>query len=327
MTDNSAAEKFALKSVWPGATQLLCHFHVAQAEWRWLTATKNHVGHDERRKVMSVFQEIMYADTLEKLEAAKEKLAQLTHSAYVQRIRNFLHTEEEWVLLFRSGLTTRGHNTNNFAEASIRILKDIVLCRTKAFNAAALVDFTASTWEEYFQKRILKFAYNRTASGHLLYHSLLKRMPEDASSMIKKTGNNVYEVPSTKNDSTCYEVITDVGSCTCPAGTQGAFCKHQALVHRTYGGIFPNAPTLSTHDRYNLGKLALGDKCPPLAFFSDLRDTSNDNSNNSTGSELQSLNDDPPQDVPPEPQSQEASLHQLPLPSAPQSNTEILVRE
>ncbi|XP_037501563.1 uncharacterized protein LOC119375459 [Rhipicephalus sanguineus] len=34
MTDNSRPEKDALRSVWPSAQQLLCHFHVLQAEWR-----------------------------------------------------------------------------------------------------------------------------------------------------------------------------------------------------------------------------------------------------------------------------------------------------
>lgn len=54
---------------------------------------------------------------------------------------------------------------------------------------------------------------------------------------------------------------------TCAVGWQGAFCKHQALVHHRHGGTFPNAPLLSAHDRHQLGLLALGDKCQPVAFF------------------------------------------------------------
>ncbi|GFT65358.1 SWIM-type domain-containing protein [Trichonephila clavipes] len=40
MSDDSSAEKGALAAVWPEAKQLLCHFHVAQAEWRWLFRTR-----------------------------------------------------------------------------------------------------------------------------------------------------------------------------------------------------------------------------------------------------------------------------------------------
>lgn len=45
------------------------------------------------------------------------------------------------------------------------------------------------------------------------------------------------------------------------------FCKHQALVQKTFGDSFANAPALTTQDRHNLVELALGDKCPPIAFF------------------------------------------------------------
>ncbi|EEC07368.1 hypothetical protein IscW_ISCW006555, partial [Ixodes scapularis] len=58
MTDNSSAEKAALRTTWPGATQILCHFHVAQAEWRWLTSKENGVDKKERRQLMSAFQEV-----------------------------------------------------------------------------------------------------------------------------------------------------------------------------------------------------------------------------------------------------------------------------
>lgn len=58
MTDNSTAEKSALLEIWPEAPQLLCHFHVAQAEWRWLTAAHNKVSNEQRRKLMSAFQKV-----------------------------------------------------------------------------------------------------------------------------------------------------------------------------------------------------------------------------------------------------------------------------
>lgn len=58
MTDNSSAEKAALQATWPEATQLLCHFHVAQAEWRWLHAAAHQVSRDERRDLMTAFQKV-----------------------------------------------------------------------------------------------------------------------------------------------------------------------------------------------------------------------------------------------------------------------------
>ncbi|KAL1471134.1 hypothetical protein MTO96_040086, partial [Rhipicephalus appendiculatus] len=243
MTDNSAAEKAALQQTWPTVRQLLCHFHVAQAEWRWLTASRNNIEKTQRRQLMSAFQQVMYADTEEKLEAARAQLLSQPHSAYVARAEAFLQRQEEWVLLFRSSVTTRGHNTNNFAEATIRVLKDIVLSRAEAFNVVALAG---------------------------------------AADSIKVLDGGLYAVPSATNSATYYEVSADVGACACPAGIQGAFCKHQALVHGKFGGLFPNAPALTTNDRYLLGQLALGDKCPPESFFTPFleaeatRDTQDD---------------------------------------------------
>ncbi|KAH7938036.1 hypothetical protein HPB49_019389 [Dermacentor silvarum] len=58
MTDNSRAEKDGLCDVWPSVTQLLCIFHVLQAEWRWLLAAHNKIAIDDRRHLMGSFQKV-----------------------------------------------------------------------------------------------------------------------------------------------------------------------------------------------------------------------------------------------------------------------------
>ncbi|KAH9366838.1 hypothetical protein HPB48_022772 [Haemaphysalis longicornis] len=163
MTDNSAAERAALEATWPEATRLLCHFHVAQAEWRWLQASRN---------------QIMYAASAADLEAAIEQLHDMNHKEYVQRVTTFLERKAD-----------------------------------------------------------------------------------------------KFEVPSGKLDEgTVYQVCMDLGICTCQSGQQGAFCKHQALVHHRHGGNFLNAPVVTSKDRHQLGLLALGDNCPDEDFFRDFRD-------------------------------------------------------
>ncbi|KAG0419677.1 hypothetical protein HPB47_003945 [Ixodes persulcatus] len=275
MTDNSSAEKAALQETWPTARHLLCHFHVAQAEWRWLTAAHNGVHKDQRRCLINLNGngqlQVMYADTQEKLEAATAQLRRQPHQAFVARVEAFLGRQEEWVLLYRANTTTRGHNTNNFSEATIRVLKDIVLSRAEAFNAVALVDAVAMVWEKYFESRILRHAHSRVASHQVVYKRLLSKMPQGAAESIQPLGDKLYAVPSATRHDVVYEVAADFGACSCPVGKQGAFCKHQALVHETFGGWFPNAPPLTTEDRHRLGKLALGDKCPPWEFFMPFR--------------------------------------------------------
>ena len=58
MTDDSAAMKRALAMVWPTTRQLLCHFHVCQAEWRWLTAKVNNIPSTERQELMKGFRKV-----------------------------------------------------------------------------------------------------------------------------------------------------------------------------------------------------------------------------------------------------------------------------
>ncbi|KAH8019635.1 hypothetical protein HPB51_020440 [Rhipicephalus microplus] len=169
----------------------------------------------------------MYADTAEKLEAATAELKALQHEAFVSRVLTFLRRQEEGVQLYHLDVLTRGHNTNNFAEATIRVLKDITLNRVEAFNAVALVDSVALVWEKYFESHILRHAYSRVPAHQLLCKRLLSRMPKDAA---------------------------------------------EAIQVKKYGGLFPNAPALSTDDRYQLGQLALGEKCPPRIFFEPLQE-------------------------------------------------------
>ncbi|XP_077512084.1 uncharacterized protein LOC144123039 [Amblyomma americanum] len=256
MSDSSRPEKDALRDVWPSAQQVLCHFHILQAEWRWITSSHHKVDKDDRRRFMAAFQKVLYSKTKEELEEAKAALRSLPHQDYVQRVDSLLKTEEEWVAMYRAGIVTRGQNTNNYSEASIRILKDIVLCRTKAYNAVALVEYITTAWEKYFETRILRHAHNRESAHRNSIDRLLDKIPDMATESIVQNHDEGYSVPNSAGTG-MYEVHADIGVCSCWAGSQGAFCKHQALVQRAFGVSFPNSPQLTPADCVQLGQLAL----------------------------------------------------------------------
>lgn len=121
-------------------------------------------------------------------------------------------------LFRRLGLITRGHNTNNYAEATIRLLKDEVLGRQKAYNVVAFVDLVATVWEGYFSRRPLKNAYNRVVAHQVFYEKLVERMPKSAAQSIRALGDGMYELPSAQGDGKIYDVCQDVGTCTCGSG-------------------------------------------------------------------------------------------------------------
>ena len=55
--------------------------------------------------------------------------------------------EEQWAIAYRSELSMRGKHTNNYSKASVRILKDRVFERTRAYNLVQLFQFLSTTLE------------------------------------------------------------------------------------------------------------------------------------------------------------------------------------
>nr|CAD7460800.1 unnamed protein product [Timema tahoe] len=92
--------------------------------------------------------------------------------------------DQEKLSATQSFNTTHGHNMNSFSEAAIRVLKDIVLCHTKALNLA---------------------------------------MPPGSSEKIEVLDEDMYLVPSGETGAPIYEVDSLVGWCICLVNKQGAF--------------------------------------------------------------------------------------------------------
>ena len=192
---------------------------------------------------------------------------------YVRRMENWLERQHEWAMFHRFDIINRANNTNNIAEASIRVLKDIVLGRATAYNAVAFVEFCVSVFEPYMVKRLLNVAYSRNPAGQLLYSELMQRCQAIDVNQVHELEDDVYSVPDSTGDDV-YKVYAKYGFCECPRGKQGAFCKHQALIHSIYGGMFPNMPPVNVFVRHTLAKVALGEnQCPSVQFFVDLRNS------------------------------------------------------
>lgn len=215
----------------------------------------------------------MYAKSTEELTEGVEFFnAKVTHQGYKKRVNDFLKRKEEWVSLFRDFLVMRGHHTNNYSEATIRILKDVILQRIKAYNLVALINYILTVWQNYMRSRILRVAYNRESKPVLVYEATLSKIDTELAAKITKVDDDTYMVPSATAKELMYEVNRSLGVCNCKAGCSGVFCKHQAPLHTVVGGCFPNAPPILSADRYQLGLLALGEKCPPPKFFLGLKE-------------------------------------------------------
>lgn len=180
---------------------------------------------------------------------------------------------DEWCLYKRMNLLTRGNNTNNYMEASIRIFKDVVLQRSKVFNACALVLFITDKFEMYHKLRLLEFANSRR-NKDLIYSKFLKRT-ERLCEFIQMNENQ-YKVNSETNPNVFHTVQTDIAFCDCPEGKSGSFCRHLCALEQKYSIIFKTSPRITKSERIELAKIALGTEDLPETFFSEVNDMTED---------------------------------------------------
>lgn len=220
----------------------------------------------------------MYSESEEDFKKAVEAIEKNAskHYNFLNRFQNNCKRSEQWVLYKRFDVTYRSHNTNNYAEATIRIFKEIILNRTKAYNVVALVDFIVTVAEEYFTLHILRHAHCRHSETDRLYNRLCSKMDSLDINKVRKIDGNTYELPSMTEENTYYSVNIENGVCSCKIGHTGSFCKHQAWVHKNIKEQLPNTPLVTLSEHHALGLLALGsEKCPKADFFLGLGENPN----------------------------------------------------
>ena len=84
-----------------------------------------------------------------------------------------------------------GNHTNNYAEAGIKILKELVFARIKAFNLLEMISFVVDVMELYYQRRLIHLANNRIDRFIGLQFCGIKSSSVPAES-IKQGKNNIF---------------------------------------------------------------------------------------------------------------------------------------
>lgn len=198
-----------------------------------------------------------------------------TNNQLLHHFNQLWSRRSEWCLSYRHDAITRGNDTNNYCEASIRIFKDVVLQRCKVFNACALVDFIANTFEEYHKRRLLEFSNSRRHKLEITYLKFSQKCRN--ISKICQLTETIFQVESESRD-TLYTVDTDISCCDCPSGRGGRFCKHLCIIEQNFHIMCSWSPRLLKSDRIKLAVLALGDNSTPENFFDDILEEEKGNS-------------------------------------------------
>ena len=204
LTDDSRAERQALNSAFPDATLVLCVFHVLQAFWRHVWDSKHGIAKNDRPHLFGLMTKMVYSETEEDLSIAWESIqkdpALKKYGGAASHMAKVYAAKESWAICYRKSLLVRGNHTNNYCEAAMRILKDKVFMRMKAFNIRHLVDFLTSKLEAYYEQRLIDYSNNRMANLlHSRYQQDIKYLNQDN---VLQINESTYEVPSASKDQT-----------------------------------------------------------------------------------------------------------------------------
>ena len=167
----------------------------------------------------------------------------------------------------------RGNQTNNYAEAGMRILKDLIFSRVKAYNLVQMFSFVTECLELYYTRKILSVAHNRYE-----HHISLRFQGIKCSGIAKghiqqlDEANSTYLVNSQTERGVKYLVDIKIGVCSCTAGQDGSPCSHQAAIVNHFHVASVNCiPTLSSTTRQQLAVIAVGSRAvQDLNFYSSL---------------------------------------------------------
>ncbi len=154
-----------------------------------------------------------------------------------------------WAICYRKHLLVRGNHTNNYAEAGIRIVKDLVFNWVKAYNIVQMFSFITECLEMYYSRKLLSVAHNRVDRYISIKYQGMKcsGIAVDQISILDKD-DQTYLVENQTERGVKYFVDMSIGICSCMGGQDGSPCSHQAAIVKHHGVPSVNCiPTLSVH--------------------------------------------------------------------------------
>ena len=138
-------------------TVAVIYIHFLQCKWTWLYNGANQIANQDHQVLMSKTKQLVYARSQSLLKLSYK---QFKECKIVKKYPNYLmHIEfqwshrREWAVCYRIHLLTRGNQTNNYAEAGIRIVKQLVFNRVKAYNINQMLSFITECFELYYIRK------------------------------------------------------------------------------------------------------------------------------------------------------------------------------
>jgi hypothetical protein len=201
MTDNDAALRNGINSSFPHIRRLLCQFHVLQQVWRYLWSRTSEIAKENRVAIMLLFKACVYSDESNFEDHRRSLfLCQNLSTNSKGYFHDHFQSYPDWALHCRRKLPTRGHNTNNNAEISVRLFKEGIMHRMKSKSLGHPLPTCTSVLDAFYCSRLLDYAHQRSGLFHL-YRKSSKEfyagsgIPEGAYACVQ--ANTFYVGPKT----------------------------------------------------------------------------------------------------------------------------------
>ena len=242
MSDDCAALINSLAHVWPESRTLLCHFHLLQANWRWLWSSEHEVQHCHRRHLLLLFRSVVYAKTSTKYAEARQKLLEddvmNQYPRYIDHLdKTYFERYEAWAscVRYEEKLPTHQVNSNNYIEASFRVLKDQDLERVRRYNLADLLNFFLNNESGHFSEKLIDFGNKRWLPQTSKSRYNGKECTTNKDQVLEIEQGVTFLVESQSRPGTWFSVDMRSGDCQCLQGSSRGPCKHKAAVEKHYG--------------------------------------------------------------------------------------------
>jgi hypothetical protein len=275
ITDDSDSERQSLREVYPEATLVLCVFHLLQATWRFVWEARNGVKKEDRPHLLALVKSMVYALNEEGLQGKFNTLCgdsiAKKYVRYVEYCEKMYERRRQWAVCYRKELPMRGNDTNNYVESAMRVLKDHIFDRVRAYNVTQLIDFLLTRLPSYYERRLIDLANGKT--DVFVAKRFLPGGEGIAKDSIVQTATNAFQVRSESDKDKMYDVHVDkdLSMCSCFKGFNGAPCKHQFAVLKHFGVSSMNfLPRYDERLRKHLLFLATGSKNVPEGWFAPL---------------------------------------------------------
>ena len=135
--------------------------------FRWLTKAENGILREDRQVLFGLFKSAMYAVSEGEFFKCQSKLESNDVSAkyphYLCHLKkSYSHRVETWALYSRldRGLPTRGSNTNNYCETSMKTTKEVQFGRVRTFNLPELLQVICDD-SAYYKNKLINIGNNR----------------------------------------------------------------------------------------------------------------------------------------------------------------------